>query len=473
MTDEGSQARTASSFEIGRKLYLEVTTDTEGLGFVHLDDYAQLQFNRTVHLKDGTILEPRRLEIRPVLGAVLRAFDPPCLQSMYEVRPLPVATLYRELDDHIQTYTPLSEREREIAILALMFSWFSSKHATPPYLLLIGSDENVTELAARVVGELCFLPLQLSGDISSRALWRAQEALPGSQLIPAISSPRGMCSENFWWDAVHDFGAWIVLVYADGPAYLREPPPVHLEVIARRAPITVMATDAHGQDSSSQRFSFEDVSPILSTSYRDAVTQLRAKIAWFVLSHWHTYSPDWALGLESPLPIGVSNTHLSTVLQFFPGVVEGLRGDVASRQKMLAEQNMIPSPSPEDLAKALEWLFFHEALALAARESNDGQEARVSSKMIGDKFGVSAKRVTQTLKPLGITSERHRVKGTENGNGVERARLKQFRCLKIRDQDVWERLVDRFHLGKDTEVRPDCPAGLRGLSWEVASRIKK
>lgn len=448
--DDRPRRLTLSYFEKDGDLYLVAITKDDGFGFLHLEPGGGVGFAPSVTLGDGTIVEPRRLGIHQDSGELIRVVGIPQLELVRAAPVLEARALLRRIDEHINRYADLPVLEREMGAYYALFSWFYTRRATSPYLRYIGDTGTGKSRCARVIVDLCFLPLLLSGATSPSALMRQHEKWRGTVLLEEADFAGDTSSPVIkWLNVGFEAGAWTMLSDKNDPSTQQAFRPWGPKVIAMRTPFRDNATEARCLSYSPRETRRADIPRELPPSYHEEVTGLRAVIARFVLAHWHDFDPQWVVAVpEVEARIQQMAEPVSAVLQYVDDGAERYRAYVRARQREVRRTR----------AESREGAFFNEALTLALGEADGGPVAAVTARMVADAFRASPMAVTVALKSIGFEIERERI-AVRSEEGVWR---RTVRRLAVPSAEVWDQIVSRYYFESGDAPAPDCPEALRG-----------
>lgn len=451
--DDGPRRLTLSYFEKDGDLYLVAITQDDGFGFLHLEPGGAVGFAPSVTLGDGTIVEPRRLGIHQDSGELIRVVGIPRLE-LVRAAPVPEArALFRRIDEHIDRYADLPVLEREMGAYYALFSWFYTRRATSPYLRYIGDTGTGKSRCARVIVDLCFLPLLLSGGTSPSALMRQHEKWRGTVLLEEADFAGDMASPVIkWLNVGFERGTWTMLSDKNDPSTQQAFRPWGPKVIAMRTPFRDNATEARCLSYSPRETRRNDIPRELPPAYHEAVTDLRATIARFVLAHWQDFDPQWMVAVpEVEARIQQMAEPVSAILQYVDDGVERYRAYVRARQREVRRTR----------SESREGAFFNEALTLALGEADGGPVEAVTARMVADAFRTSPMGVTVALKSIGFEVERERI-AVRSDEGVWK---RTVRRLAVPSAEAWDQIVRRYYFESEDAPAPDCPEALRGSAF--------
>ncbi|HIH04350.1 MAG TPA: hypothetical protein HA263_11090 [Methanoregulaceae archaeon] len=264
-----------------------------------------------------------------------------------------------------------------------------------------------------------------------------------------------------WLNTGFEKGSWIMLSDKNDPNNQQSFSPWGPKVIAMRVHFKDNATESRCLSYSPRETRRTDIPAELPAKYHDAVGQLRAKIARFVLAHWQEFDPEWVVTVDGIEPrTRQLSEPISSILQYFPDGKERYRGYVKARQQELKRTR----------AESKEGSFFNEALTRALGEGDDGPADVVTPRMIADAFKTTPTAVTNALKSIGFVIDRERidVPTKRDGNGaIVETRKKQVRKLVVPSPAIWDEITSRYYYSEDGNAPPECPDALRdsGSGW--------
>lgn len=451
--DDGPRRLTLPYFEKDGDLYLVAITGDDGFGFLHLEPGGGIGFAPSVTLGDGTIVEPRRLGIHQDSGELMRVVGVPRLELVRDAPVLGARALLRRIDEHIDRYADLPVLEREMGAYYALFSWFYTRRATSPYLRYIGDTGTGKSRCARVIVDLCLLPLLLSGATSPSALMRQHEKWRGTVLLEEADFAGDTSSPVIkWLNVGFEAGTWTMLSDKNDPSTQQAFRPWGPKVIAMRTPFRDNATEARCLSYSPRETRRTDIPRELPPAYHEEVTGLRAVIARFVLAHWRDFDPQWVVAVpEVEARIQQMAEPVSAVLQFVDDGEERYRAYVRARQREVRRTR----------SESREGAFFNEALTLALGEADGGPVEAVTARMVADAFRASPMAVTVALKSIGFEVERERIV-VRSEEGVWK---RTVRRLAIPSAEIWDQIVRRYYFENEDAPAPDCPEALRGSAF--------
>ncbi len=450
--EAGPRRLTLSYFEKDGDLYLVAITKDDEFGFIHLEPGGTVGFVPSVTLGDGTIVEPRRLAVHQDSGELMRVVGIPRLELVRAAPVLGARALFRRIDEHINRYADLPVLEREMGAYYALFSWFYTRRATSPYLRYIGDTGTGKSRCARVIVDLCFLPL-LSGGTSPSALMRQHEKWRGTVLIEEADFAGDMASPVIkWLNVGFERGTWTMLSDKNDPSTQQAFRPWGPKVIAMRTPFRDNATEARCLSYSPRETRRTDIPRELPAAYHEAVDDLRAAIARFVLAHWRDFDPQWVVAVpEVEARIQQMAEPVSAILQYVDDGEERYRAHVRARQREVRRTR----------SESREGAFFNEALTLALGEADGGPVEAVTARMVADAFKTSPMAVTVALKSIGFEVERERI-AVRSDEGV---RKRTVRRLAVASAEAWDQIVRRYYVESEDAPAPDCPEALRGSAF--------
>lgn len=446
--------RTLSFFERDGRRYIVAVTEHDVFGFISLDETGAVRFDTRITLEDGTVIEPRRLDVHQDSGELMRVVGIPRADLVKTAPLLTAEALFREMNEHIDQYADMPDIEREIGIYYALFSWFYTKRATSPYLRYIGDTGTGKTRTARCIADLCSLPVLLSGGTSPSALMRMHEKWRGTTFIEEADL-KGDAADPVikWLNAGFEKGAWIMLSDKNDPNRQQSFSPWGPKVIAMRVNFKDNATESRCLSYSPRETRRTDIPAELPAKYHETVGLLRAKIVRFVLERWQEFDPEWVVHVEDIEPrTRQMSEPVSSVLQYFPDGEERYRVYVKARQRELKRTR----------AESKEGGFFNEALTRAQGEGDDGPADVVTPRMIADVFKTTPTAVTTALKSIGFVIERERIEVTEKVKDEVMTRKKKVRKLVVPSPAIWDEITSRYYYSEDGGPVPECPDALRG-----------
>lgn len=451
-------------FEHQGRLYIVAITEDDRFGFIFEDADGIVRFEPTVTLEDGTVVLPRRLDYHQDTGELVRVVGLPRADLVQNAPVLTPHKLFKLLAQHVTQYADLPAIELEIGIYYALYTWFYHKRWTSPYLRYRADHGSGKSRLLQVFGDLCFLPINLTGGSSTSAIMRTHEKWRGTVLIDE-SDLRGDTAAPLikFLNIGLERGKYLVLSDKNDPTHQQTFEPFGPKVIAMREPFRDPATESRCLSYSPRETDRTDIPPELPKAYREAVEVLRAHLARFVLHHWPDVDGEHEFRIDGVEPrIRQMASPIAIVLQLCPDGEERYRAYVRRRQDDVQRTR----------AESDEGQLFNHALALASVDPDtpDAVEA-VTPRLLAEAFKRSAMWVTRRLQSIGFVSERRYIAvWTKEGE----RRRQQVRVLVVPSQAQWDAIVRRYYHAESDDAEIDvstCPDILRSAQW-VGSELR-
>ncbi|NPE28632.1 hypothetical protein HNV12_11815 [Methanococcoides sp. SA1] len=430
------------------KVYLTVMNTSEKFSFAHLKD-GEIEFVEKVHY-NGKDVFPNRL---PLQNGELRAIvGIPDSTAIALLPTMEAEDLFEEIIVHLKKYVDAPESDIETFAYYALFTWFYQKTNTLPYLRFIGDTGKGKSRFLEVIANLCFYPVRMDGGSSGASIMRYNENWHGTLVVDESDLNGGPEDPyikylNLGFQKHKNIAKCKPSDYNSFDFF----DPYCPKLIAMRKPFQDNATEGRLISFTPKETRKSEIPVNLPSSYENEVRDLRALIARFVLFNWDKVDGDMVYNCN-PLNIEPRiqqiTIPLSMVCQLLPDKEDMFNRFVSERQKEVKKVR----------SESLEGMVFSHICALATGDGkvpkgfedyeNDKGPIRITPKMASEGFGISSKKMTETLKSIGIRSDSNRI---EMPNGEK----KIIRYYVVPDEDTWNEMTQRYWYGEDVPEYPE------------------
>jgi hypothetical protein len=426
-------------FQKGGSLYLSCRDKNGDYYFVQWVDGKPV-FQQSVDEKI-----PRKVPLRD--GVPVDIIGIPEKEAI-EAAPLLSATdLYRKIEGHVIRYLDALPLDRELFIYYLLFTWFTPKVNTTPYLRFIADTGNGKSRMQCVIGDLCFYPIKAGGASTPAGIMRLKEKWNGTLLIDEADLRESTATNELIKYLNLGFERWQYFIKSDknDPKQQDIFDPFGPKVIAMRRPFQDNATEGRLLSFSPKETTRTDIPFILPASYEQEVRELRAAIAIFVLNQWEKVDGENMINIRD-LPIEPRLKQLalplSIILQIFPDGAGRFRDYLIGRQQELKRIR----------ASSLEGMVFNCVLEWVQDQRDT--KGHLAASDIKDECGQKTPNsVTRILHSIGFKTD-----VIKEG--------KTRRVLVVPDERTWTNIIQRYYFTDDAKNRvPTCPEQLRSKDW--------
>jgi hypothetical protein len=415
-------------------LHLTVIDRLGDYYFCHYED-------KPVFRKTGEGFYPRKLPLRD--GALIDVVGIPDKEAI-EAAPILTATdLYQKIESHILRYLDAPALDRQLFIYYMLFSWFSPKVNTTPYLRFIADTGNGKSRMQRVIGDLCFYPIKAGGSSTPAGIMRLKEQWNGTLLIDEADLRDSTTTNELikYLNLGFERGQYFIKSDTDNPKQQDIFDPFCPKIIGMRKPFQDNATEGRLLSFSPKETIRKDIPFILPASYDTEVRDLRAAIAVFVLSNWEKVDGEKMIDIRDLIiepRLKQLALPLSIILQLYADGEEQFRKYLIGRQLELKRVR----------ASSYEGMVFNAVLD-AAKDT-----PRITPG-IYERCGVkSGQALSRVLHSIGFKTE-----------VVQQD--KTLRILVIPDERTWTNITQRYHYD-DANTAPTCPESLKSTRWVAA-----
>lgn len=437
------------------KIYITTMDEYGNFSFAHLED-GKIKFEDSI-LFNGQNIFPNKLpfsngEYKAVVGI-------PQKSLINKVETMDTEDIFKKITEHMNKYLDAPEKEIDMFAYYAMFTWFYKKTNTVPYLRFIGDTGKGKSRFLKVISDLCFYPIYISGASSGNAMLRYNDQWHGT-IVADECDPKGGAEDTLtkYLNQGFEKGQHILKCKSTNYNEMDYLDPFGPKVIAMRKPFPDNATEGRLISIKPRETRRKDIPVNLPLAYEREVEYLRAAMARWVLFNWHNVDGNQLydcshLDVESRIKQIV--TPLSIVCQLLPGKEKMLDDFLYKRQ---IEVKKVRASSPEGM-------LFNHVYALATGNEKagdefhefkkDGKVIAVTPMMISKSLGISAKKVTGILQSIGMNSESGKI---ELATGKKATK----RYYTVPDQETWEEIVQRYWCEEET---PECPLTLQSESF--------
>jgi hypothetical protein len=272
-------------------------------------------------------------------------------------------------------------------------------------------------------------------------------------------------------------GQYFILSDKNDPKQQEFYDPFGPKVIGMRQPFGDVATEGRCLSITPYETERRDIPVDLGKEYHEAVQQVRAHIARFVLTHWNEIDGETLMDcsdIDVEPRLKQMLRPLSIVLQLYPDGEERFRQYMLDRQIEVKKQR----------AMSWEGSMFNLVYSLASGDTAPDEERyrqyydltdqlqAVTPTMVGDLLRVSPRSVTTALTGIGFESDRRTIELCDvvraTGDGKrEVVGTRQVRCYTVPSPQVWREITRRYYFDPDAPNgdAPKCPEILRGRQW--------
>lgn len=442
------------------KIYLSVISNAENFSFAHIED-GELKFEKKVVLDDKEYI-PQKLPFQK--GEYKKVVGIPNIAVMDMMETKDAEVLFDEMKKHMRKYIDAPESEIEMFSYYALFTWFYQKINTVPYLRLIGDTGKGKSRFLKVISDLCFYPVTMSGGSSGSSMMRYNEEWHGTLVIDE-SDIKGGSDDLFikYLNNGFERNKYVSKCKKNDYNSFDWFDPFCPKVIAMRKPFEDNATEGRLISVTPKETKRLDIDFILSEDYNFEVTYLRAVIARFVLFNWNQVDGN---ALNNLPHLDIENRirqmaiPLSLICQLLPDKENLVEQFVNQRQTEVKKTR----------SESWEGTIFNLVYALATGDEkvpkkyenfvgNNGGAVRVKPAMVTDILNVSAKSVTDYLKSIGMISEQGRVKLLNGTNP-------NSRYYAVPDQNTWEEIIQRYWYDEGSSEVPECPEALKSKEYK-------
>jgi hypothetical protein len=388
---------------------------------------------------------PRKLQMRD--GVPVDIVGMPEKEAIDTAPILTAPDLYQRIEEHIVRYLDAPPLDRQMFIYYLLFTWFSPKVNTTPYLRFIADTGNGKSRMQRVIGDLCFYPIKAGGSSTPSGIMRLKEKWNGTLLIDEADLKESGITNDIvkYLNLGFERGQYFIKSDKDDPKQQDIFDPFCPKVIGMRRPFQDNATEGRLLSFSPKETTRKDIPFILPASYENEVRDLRAIILMFVLINWEKVDGEKMIDIRD-LPIEPRLKQLalplSIILQLFPDGEEQFKRYLTGRQQELKRVR----------ACSLEGMVFNGVMDWV--QDQPDTKGHLTASDIYERSGQrSANAVTRILHSIGFKSE-----------VIKEGKTK--RVLVVPDEQTWTNIIQRYHYSDDVkEPVPICPNQLKSKSW--------
>jgi hypothetical protein len=388
---------------------------------------------------------PRKLQLRD--GVPVDIVGMPEKEAIEAAPFLTAQNLYQRIEGHIIRYLDAPPLDRQLFIYYLLFTWFTPKVNTTPYLRFIADTGNGKSRMQRVIGDLCFYPIKAGGASTPSGIMRLKEKWNGTLLIDEADLKESTTTNELikYLNLGFERGQYFIKSDKDDPKQQDIFDPFCPKILGMRRPFMDNATEGRLLSFSPKETTRTDIPFILPASYDNEVRDLRAAITLFVLTNWEKVDGEKTIDIRD-LTIEPRLKQLalplSIILQIFPNGEGRFKEYLTGRQQELKRVR----------ASSLEGMAFNGVLDWV--QDQPDTKSYLTASEVFDKLGFRTKNeCTRILHSIGFKTE-----VVKDG--------KTKRVLVISDERTWTNITQRYHYSDVVgSAVPSCPNNLRSKSW--------
>ncbi|MDK2834559.1 MAG: hypothetical protein PWP63_1646 [Methanolobus sp.] len=438
------------------KIYLTVMDEADNFSFAHLENGRIIFEDMICH--NGRNLIPQKLpfhkgEYRKVVGIPQKSLIER-LETMNSEELFEVITL------HMEKYLDAPEKDIDMFAYYAMFTWFYIKTNTVPYLRFIADTGKGKSRFLKVISDLCFYPVNISGASSGNAMLRYNEDWHGTLVVDECD-PKGGSEDTLtkYLNLGFEKDKTIAKCKSSNFNEMDLFDPFCPKVIAMRKPFEDNATEGRLISITPREKRRGDIPVNLPLSYEKEVEHLRALITRWALFNWDRVDGTKLYDcshLDIENRIQQITVPLSLICQLLPTKEKMLEEFLYRRQAEVKQTR----------SQSMEGMIFNHVYSLAIGEEKTGDEFHdfrteggliaVTPTMVSKNLNISAKMIAVYLQSIGMISESNR-KEFASGN------KKVTRYYAVPNQSTWEEIIQRYWCGDNI---PECPQALRSKNFE-------
>ena len=458
-------------------IWIDVITEDQQFLFAGIED-GEVVFRESVTDEHGEEVYPRPLDRHADSGDLVHIVGLPQKEALEAAALLTPGELSELIQAHLYRYVDVKPHERELLVWYSLYTWFYRKSATSPYLRFLADTGKGKSRLVRATGDLCFLPITAGGSSTRSGIMRFKEKWQGTLLIDESDLSGGAEDPLIkYLNLGFERGQYFILSDKTDPKQQEFFDPYGPKVIGMRQPFGDVATEGRCLSITPYETERRDIPVDLGREYHEAVQQVRAHIARFVIAHWNEIDGEALMDcsdIDVEPRLKQMLRPLSIVLQLYPDGEERFRQYMLDRQKEVKRQ------------RALSWegSMFNLVYSLATGDTTPDEERyrqyydltehlqAVTPAMVGDLLRVSPRSVTTALTGIGFESDRRTIElcdvARATGDGKrEVVGTRQVRCYTVPSPQVWREITRRYYFDPDAPNgdAPPCPEILRGRQW--------
>lgn len=458
-------------------IWIDVITGDQQFLFAGIEN-GEVVFRESVTDEHGEEVYPRPLDRHADSGDLVHIVGLPRKEALEAAALLSPQELSEMVQAHLYRYVDVKPHERELLTWYAIYTWFYRKSATSPYLRFLADTGKGKSRLVRATGDLCFLPITAGGSSTRSGIMRFKEKWQGTLLIDESDLSGGAEDPLIkYLNLGFERGQYFILSDKNDPKQQEFYDPFGPKVIGMRQPFGDVATEGRCLSITPCETERRDIPVDLGREYHEAVQQVLAHIARFVLAHWNEIDGETLMDcsdIDVEPRLKQMLRPLSIVLQLYPDGEERFRQYMLDRQKEVKRQ------------RALSWegSVFNLVYSLATGDTTPDEERyrqyydltehlqAVTPAMVGDLLRVSPRSVTTALTGIGFESDRRTIElcdvARATGDGKrEVVGTRQVRCYTVPSPQVWREITRRYYFDPDDPNgdAPPCPEILRGRQW--------
>lgn len=450
-------------FEKEGHLYLTCISGNDQYSYAHLQD-GKVVFADEETDPSGMRTVPPHLPVHQDRGTVSYIVGIPRREMLESAPLLSPDELYSRIRVHFSRYIDAQDRDFELFVYYVLYSWYYPKCNTTPYLRFLGDTGKGKSRFLKVISDLCIYPIRASGASSPSGIMRFKEKWMGTLIIDEADL-RGDQSDSLikYLNLGFEKDNHYLLTDSSDLSKTQIFDPFGPKLIAMRQPFQDSATEGRCFSFTPNETSREDIPPELPSRYHEEVAALRAMIARFTLEHWGEVSEECMIscsGLRIEGRLKQMARPLSAILSLFPDGEERFIEYLTVRQQEIRRTR----------SESTEGMMFNYILALAFGEedllSDDrygqyyqgGEIQAITTRMIADWFKVRSRAVNLALYGIGMDQRQKRI-DLKHGR-------KNVRTFFVPDRKKWSEMMQRYYFDEEGGEIPECPACLKGPLYD-------
>lgn len=439
-------------FEHEGQLWLEIRKRDGDYTFAHLEGSKVVLSSEFVTA--GKTVKPRLLP--QVEGQTLEIVGLPT-EGVTMVRLQEPEILLTRISEFIAKYVDLEQRDLELAVYYVLFSWFIRKVNTTAYLRFLADTGKGKTRAKQVIGDLSFYPVYAAGASSFSGMARTQQKWRGTLVIDEADFGGDKESQlTKYLNLGFERGQYYILSDKKNPKMQDYFDPFGAKVLAMRESFSDNATEGRLLSIAMSETQNVSIPIILDSEYQRDMRQLRDEIARFMMTHWREVNGMKMLrfddlGIEPRLKqLGMP---LSVIFQLWPEGAKDFRDYLQARQSEIRRQR----------AMSWEGTLANTVLSMASGTLETGDiTGAVTPFLVCQYVRSSPKSVTKGLASIGFSVEQRWIDSYDaEGNRKRR----QVRAYVIPNSTVYHEIMSRYWYSEDGSELPQIPDVLRSRKY--------
>jgi len=437
------------------KIYLTVRDGAENFVFAHLEN-GRIIFEDKIQHK-GKITFPAKLPLQN--GKYVKVVGIPQKSLMENVETMDTEELFKRLTEHMNKYLDAPDMDIDMFVYFTIFSWLYQKTNTVPYMRFIADTGKGKSRFLKVVSDLCFYPICISGASSGVAMMRYNQDWHGTIVVDEADQNGGAEDIfNKYLNLGFERGKYVAKCKSSNPNEMDWFDPFGPKIIAMRKPFQDNATEGRLISITPRETRRKDIPVNLPLNYEIEVEHLRALMARWTLYNWNKVDGSKVYDcshMDIENRIKQITVPLSLICQLLPNRTKMLEDFLHRRQVEVKQVR----------ASSFEGMVFNHVYSLAIGEERVGEEfhefkteeglTAITPMMVSKNLNISAKQISGILQSIGMITESGRVKLAGGKNSTKR-------YYAVPDQGTWEEIVQRYWC-EDSAL--ECPQALRSKDF--------